>query len=622
MGSRCFLRICCKDSLKGLHYRSRWHALVGTADFSWIDNWEVNSIKRISDVDCTFFSPQNGPIRKKNHSAGLKNQKSTVFSGKESIKFPSHNELEFWQPFSATSISSTPLSNLPSANSRRANFRSTRAKFSSSGPGRNSSIEYLNSLVNYEGVGVPKNAGCDGEQGFPLDRIRKLLDGLGNPQDDLKIVHVAGSKGKGSTSAFIGAILQASGLKVGVFTSPHIVSVNERIHLNGGIGPPVSTEELEELIDMARPVIESMKESGEPPTYFEVLTAAAFKKFSMEKVDIGVIEVGLGGATDATNVFKPENVLVSVIAPIAHEHLEALGGTLESIAKAKAGIMKNGRPCITSQQEHEIVREVLEKTAESSNSTLSVAGKTESVEFLERKLHPDGACQEIKISTEGYCLEGNQSGDWSEKVVMPFMGDHQAGNIALALRAVLEVSKQGWKIPPGSVTKGLQAVRLPGRCQVFRPNKDSPWVLLDGAHTKESAASMVESKSRLFPFKTVTALVIAMLEGKEHFQVMQAFLRLEPQVVIFTTSLPFEGKRSVPPGTLVAHWEMAESGFRTASGGPFRCRKMIQASISSAIHRAITEIESIPGEGLVCVAGSMYAVSEALGCLNLESPTR
>ncbi|KAJ7535952.1 hypothetical protein O6H91_12G051700 [Diphasiastrum complanatum] len=229
-------------------------------------------------------------------------------------------------------------------------------------------VKYLDSLKNYEKVGVPEGAGTDSDKGFDLQRMHRLLARLGDPLSKFQVVHVAGTKGKGSTVAFISNILRAAGFSVGTYTSPHISSIRERI-VAGKTGRPISAEALRDLLRAARGILDCaiLKESGRL-SHFEVLTALAFKHFAEEKVDFAVVEAGLGGARDATNVVQPNGLAAAVIVAIGEEHLEALGGSLESIALAKAGIIKYGCPVVLGHQSEPIAEAVVQKVAASKRA--------------------------------------------------------------------------------------------------------------------------------------------------------------------------------------------------------------------------------------------------------------
>jgi hypothetical protein len=249
---------------------------------------------------------------------------------------------------------------------------------------------FLASLIDYEKLGVPKSAGVDSSSSssptgtssssFDLRVMRQLLAELGNPQQQLKVVHVAGTKGKGSVVVLLSAILRAAGLKVGTYTSPHLFDIRERVVVDGGVAAngtattavdaaaaaavPVSESEWEELAVQAQAAIHNMQQqlqqgtgdgptnasSSSSPSHFEAVTAMALQHFAQQRVDIAVIETGLGGATDATNVFGPEQLQAAVLTAIGLDHVDALGGSLRSIAAAKAGIMKPGVPVIVGRQ--------------------------------------------------------------------------------------------------------------------------------------------------------------------------------------------------------------------------------------------------------------------------------
>lgn len=207
-------------------------------------------------------------------------------------------------------------------------------------------LDYLDSLKNYEKSGVPKGAGTDSSDGFDLGRMRRLMERFGNPHSKFKAVHIAGTKGKGSTAAFVSNILRNEGYSVGCYTSPHILTIRERILL-GKSGHPVSAKLLNDLFRRIKPDIDqAMKEENGCISHFEVFTTMAFLLFADENVDIAVIEAGLGGARDATNIISSSGLVASVITTVGEEHLAALGGSLETIAMAKAGIIKQDRPLV------------------------------------------------------------------------------------------------------------------------------------------------------------------------------------------------------------------------------------------------------------------------------------
>lgn len=211
-------------------------------------------------------------------------------------------------------------------------------------PQLNEMMEFLEKLNNYEKLGVPKGAGTDSDDGFDLQRMRHLMKLLGNPQSKIKSVHIAGTKGKGSTAAYLSSILRAAGYSVGSYTSPHIKTIRERMTI-GASGEPVSAQELNNHFQSIKLGLKkAVQLENMHLSHFEVLTAIAFSLFSQENVDIAVIEAGLGGARDATNIISSADLATSVITSIGEEHMAALGGSIESIAVAKSGVIKDGRP--------------------------------------------------------------------------------------------------------------------------------------------------------------------------------------------------------------------------------------------------------------------------------------
>ncbi|KAL3365740.1 hypothetical protein AABB24_010738 [Solanum stoloniferum] len=229
-------------------------------------------------------------------------------------------------------------------------------------------MEFLDSLKNFEKSGVPKGAGTDSEDGFDLGRMRRLMGLMGNPQSRFKTVHIAGTKGKGSTAAFLSSILRAEGYSVGCYTSPHIQTIRERITL-GKWGEPVSAKALNHHFNTRREVIErAVKLENGCLSHFEVFTAIAFSLFAEENTEIAVVEAGLGGARDATNVISGPDLAISIITTVGEEHLDALGGSLESIAVAKSGIVKNGRPLVIGGPFVPSIEYILRRKASSMSS--------------------------------------------------------------------------------------------------------------------------------------------------------------------------------------------------------------------------------------------------------------
>lgn len=252
--------------------------------------------------------------------------------------------------------------------------------------------DYLASLTNYEVKGIPTAAGTDSATAFDLNRMRAVLSALHNPQDAYPVIHVAGTKGKGSVVAMLSSVLRAAGYRVGTYTSPHMHHISERIWSPSRPCTPVSHDTFEQLVQTVRSAVQQLASTSQQPvgtsqpgqsasgstaggtsnlqqpslvmpTHFEFTTAMALKHFADEHADVAVIETGLGGTTDATNVFRPDRVAAAVITPIGLDHVDALGGSISSIAQAKAGIMKEGRPVIIAGQPKQEALGVLQQHA-------------------------------------------------------------------------------------------------------------------------------------------------------------------------------------------------------------------------------------------------------------------
>ena len=323
--------------------------------------------------------------------------------------------------------------------------------------------EYLNSFTNFETRLHKLNT-----KEFDLSRVVELLGYLGDPHKKLKVIHVAGTKGKGSTCAFISHILAAGGLKVGLYTSPHLHKVNERIRMldqaafngKGDFHGCISDEQLAQVINDLRPHIAAMINRGLFLTYFEVLTVAAFTFFSRQNLDWVVLETGLGGRLDATNVTES---LVAVLTPMSFDHASILGKTLEEIAAEKAGIIKSSRQKVVIAPQRPQVMEVLSRRCREFG-------------IVPVLVEPSPA-QELKISLKG---------------------DHQKVNALTAVRAVALLEGWGCQVTPEAVTKGLKRTRWPGRFEILNgPARGElgagPLIIADGAHNEASARALAKT---------------------------------------------------------------------------------------------------------------------------------
>ncbi|XP_075648535.1 dihydrofolate synthetase isoform X1 [Castanea sativa] len=409
-------------------------------------------------------------------------------------------------------------------------------------------MEYMDSLKNYEKVGVPKGAGTDSDDGFDLGRMRRLMERLGNPQSQFKAVHIAGTKGKGSTAAFLSNILRAEGYSVGCYSSPHIQTIRERISL-GRFGEPVSAKTLNCLFLQIKKILDqAIEHENGRISHFEIFTAMAFTLFARENVDIAVIEAGLGGARDATNIISSSGLAASVITTIGEEHLAALGGSLESIAMAKSGIIKHGCPLVLGGPFLPHIECILRDKALSMSSPVvsaSDAGNQSTIKGISRiNGRPYQSCDLVMQIQRDFKLFLELL-----DVKLCMLGSHQLQNAATATCAALCLRNLGWRISDGSIRAGLERTFLLGRSQILTSKETEALglhgttVLLDGAHTKESANALVKTIKMTFG-EAPLALVVAMASDKDHVGFAREFLSGGELEVVLLTEADIAGGKS------------------------------------------------------------------------------
>jgi dihydrofolate synthase/folylpolyglutamate synthase len=348
-------------------------------------------------------------------------------------------------------------------------------------------IAWLMGRINYERTVIPYH-----ERQLKLDRMRQLLNRLGNPDAGMKLVHVAGTKGKGSTSAMIAASLTAAGFCTGTFSSPHVDRIEERFAVDGR---PCSGQDLTDLATRIRPVVEAMDagsagDAEVAPTFFEIVTAMALVHFADRGVDAAVLEVGLGGRLDATNVCLP---LVSVITNISYDHTKQLGTTLGEIASEKAGIIKPGVPVVSGVTSAE-ARQVIVDVARERGCRLIELDRDFRYQY-----HPVPSRREINEPLKRGAMDFQPADEESTTltdVELGLLGPHQAANAAVALATLLELRSQGWNLPTEALRQGLSTAHLPARFEVFW---GEPTVVLDSAHNVASAAAFLETIEQTFP---------------------------------------------------------------------------------------------------------------------------
>jgi dihydrofolate synthase/folylpolyglutamate synthase len=333
-----------------------------------------------------------------------------------------------------------------------------------------------------------------------LERMQQLLEEIGSPQRSLPVIHVAGTKGKGSTSAMIAAALGAAGYRTGLFTSPHLQRIEQRMMIDG---QPCEAEEFTTLVDLLRPAIEVLDRRAAPgqsgPTFFEIVTAMALLHFARRKVQAAVLEVGLGGRLDATNACQP---VVSVITSISFDHMQQLGNTLAAIAGEKAGIIKPGKPVVSGVVQAE-ARDVIREVCRQRGSRLVERDTDFAFDYHPpRHLEREAACGRVVFhrwssgfsrNPEGMPPEGGTP--TSEPFELALPGRHQAANAATAL-ATFDVLREGlWKIPAAAVRAALAGLSWPARVQVVSRR---PAVVLDAAHNVASIQALVETLDESF----------------------------------------------------------------------------------------------------------------------------
>jgi dihydrofolate synthase/folylpolyglutamate synthase len=429
-------------------------------------------------------------------------------------------------------------------------------------------LAFWYSLVNFERR-VPQ------ADDLKLDRMRALLALLDNPHDRLRIVHVAGSKGKGSTSAMLASIFQTAGYRTGLFTSPHLCRVEERIQVDG---EAISPAELTALMADVRLAIEKMSAGPGPPvTFFEAGTALGFLHFARRAVDVAVVEVGLGGRFDSTNVCRP---VVSLITSISYDHTQLLGDRLASIAMEKCGIVKLGRPTISGATVAE-ARAVIERICRDRQSPLAQLG----VDFR-YKYEPGQVTAESDRRPRAHIVTNRQ--DWPV-MELGLLGRHQADNAAVAVACVEELRRQGLAVPDEAVAAGLANVCWPARLEVVQRR---PLVVLDCAHNVASAQALVDTLLTSFP-PARRLLVFALSNDKDAAGMLRA---LAPHFAHILFTRYRLNPRSVPPEHLIELLRPIAAVPASACATP-----------EEAWQRAR---ESAGPSDLICVAGSVFLAGE------------
>ena len=403
-----------------------------------------------------------------------------------------------------------------------------------------------------------------------LERIQAMLEQLGHPEERFKIIQIAGTNGKGSVAAMVAAILEAAGYRVGLYTSPHLCSIRERIRVNR---VPISREEFAEGIHRLLPLIQSIT-----PTYFEALTALGLHCFARQQVEWAVLEVGMGGRWDATTVGSP---LASVITPIDFDHQAYLGWRLEEIAAEKAAIIRNGVAVSAAQDP------VVEKMIKTRSDSMTVQLLTEGRELCLTVRHKD---------LSGYHLD-LRGPDWQlPDLALPLLGSFQPTNCLLAVGAVRALRSSRVEISDEAIREGVRTVRWPGRFQAL---KKEPWLVIDSAHNPAGARSLASSLGTYFPGQPIT-LVLGIYKDKDKAQILEILTPLADRIILTAPSNP----RAASPDEL--------RGLVPST----RAEIFVISDILDALTFALTP----PTTPVICVAGSLSLVAETLEWFHAQGP--
>ncbi|MCA9237846.1 MAG: bifunctional folylpolyglutamate synthase/dihydrofolate synthase [Planctomycetales bacterium] len=466
---------------------------------------------------------------------------------------------------------------------------------------RDAAVEFLLGRINYEkSPALPYD-----QRQLKLDRMRTLLAHLGHPDRGMPIVHIAGTKGKGSVAAFTASILREAGYDVGVYSSPHLEFLEERFTVNGQLCPP---GELVALVDELRPAVMQMDAEAAAtgdrslrPTFFELTTALALLLFRRRRVDITVLEVGLGGRLDSTNVCQP---VLTAISSIGYDHTKQLGETLPEIAREKAGIVKPGVPLVLgplAAEPYEAIAEI----ARTRGARIVATPRDYCFRYdgpaAQEPWHAPGRLTYDRPAAASFALEGTPLG---------LRGAHQAANAAVAVTIVSELCEQGWLVSHDALRRGIAATRLPGRIEIVR---EAPLVVLDVAHNVASAAALAEFLRRS-PVQRSRRLLFAATRDKD---VRGIIRELAPCFEQAWLTEYHEAARSVPAAELASLWDEATAGIPAPA--------QVAAVVPDAEAAWRAAAANLPPDGLIAATGSFFLIAElrplVTGRLPSEAPS-
>ncbi len=417
-----------------------------------------------------------------------------------------------------------------------------------------------------------------------LERMEAMLERLDNPHRQINFVHIAGTNGKGSTAAILASIFGAAGYRIGLYTSPYILSFTNRMAINGC---DIDHDEMTDLVDLIRPVVDQVTadERYGQPTEFEVVTTLAFTYFARREVDLVILEVGLGGRLDATNVVTP---LLSIITNVDLEHTEVLGDTVEAVAFEKAGIIKRGVPVLTASDDQKVLAVIKNRAFELGAPLYCLFAPC--AEEMEKISKPVFNPRIITDRGQSFDYRGFKRN--YRDLFIPLRGRYQVCNAATALAAVELMESKEFKVDEEAVRRGLSETFWPGRLEML---KDSPKLVMDGAHNPAAIRQVVQAVPEYFSFKRLI-LVFGIMADKDATAMMSAIFPLADRVILTRASIP----RAADPVFLLDTALERLCYDREKVG--------VIENIGAALNEALNEAGP---EDMVLVTGSFYAVSDA-----------
>ena len=437
-------------------------------------------------------------------------------------------------------------------------------------------LKYLDSFVNFE-----KSGEYDYKTSFKLERMKRLAALLGDPQKVARSIHIAGSKGKGSTASYVHSILKNSNFRVGLYTSPHLITFRERIRINDT--ELISEKDLSRILEEIKGVLESSMKDDRP-TFFEVYTAIAYIYFKEKKVDFAVYETGLGGRLDATNLVEP---LVSAITPLSYEHTDKLGNTLEEIATEKCGIIKSDSICVSAPQEEEAFK-TIDRICRDRRTRLILIGRD--VKFKELESNENSNIFDVHGMLREY-----------PRLRTSLIGAHQIVNAATAIGIIEALSLRNFDISSAAIKKGIENAKWEGRMEVLGK---SPLVVVDGAHNRASAGALADSVKKIFKNKRIT-LIFGASKDKDVKGMLEELLPIANSIILTKSKV---ADRALDPALI------EEIALKVSS----TCLKARASGVEEALDRALADAGK---EDMILITGSLFIVGEAKEyykeCLNI-----